>query len=183
MLLRLTTVSNNTAGRRGGGLAIGNPVAAVQLDHSIVANGAPQDLSAILVGPPVTLTANYSLIEAPGDSILVGANNLVGTDPLLGSLANNGGPTLTQRPLSGSPAIDAGNPAIPSPPTTDQRGFARIFGAAVDLGSVEGGAALVEVPALSWMGLLALAGLLGLASLWRLRRERSACQCSSTPLG
>ena len=55
MLLRLTTVTNNTAGRRGGGLAISNISAAVQLDHAIVANGAPQDLSAVFAGPPATL--------------------------------------------------------------------------------------------------------------------------------
>jgi hypothetical protein len=170
LLLRLTTVSNNTAGRKGGGLAVSNPSAAVQLDHSIVANGAPQDLSAIFLGPPVTFTANYSLIEAPGDSLLVGANNLVGVDPLLGPLASNGGPTLTHRPLPGSPAIDAGNPAIPSPPATDQRGFARIFGAAIDLGSVEARPELVEVPALSWAGLLALAALLFTLGVRRLRR-------------
>jgi hypothetical protein len=169
LLLRLTTVLNNTAGRKGGGLAVSNPTAAAQLDHSILANGAPQDLSAVFVGPPVTITANYSLIEAPGDSILVGANNLVGVDPLLGALASNGGPTLTHRPLPGSPVIDAGNPAIPSPPATDQRGFARISGAAIDLGSVE--TELVEVPALSPLGLLALAALLLLAGLWRLRRR------------
>ncbi len=173
LLLRLTTVSNNTAGRKGGGLAISNPSAAVQLDHSIVANGAPQDLSAVFSGTSATLTANYSLIEAPGDSILVGANNLIGIDPLLGSLANNGGPTLTQRPLAGSPVIDAGNPAIPSPPATDQRGFARIFGAAIDLGSVEGRPELVEVPALSRMGLLALAALLFTFGVRRLRRASS----------
>jgi len=100
----------------------------------------------------------------------VGANNLIGVDPLPGPLANNGGPTLTHRPLPGSPVIDAGNPAIPSPPATDQRGFPRIFGAAVDLGSVEVLPELIEVPALSQMGLLALAAALCLAALWRLRR-------------
>ena len=170
LLLRLTTVSNNTAGRTGGGLAVDNPAAAVQLDHSILANGAPQDVSAAgLVQGPLTLTANYSLIEAPGDTILVGANNLVGVDPLLGPLANNGGPTLTHLPLPGSPVIDAGNPAIPSPPATDQRGFPRIFGAAIDLGSVEVLPELIEVPALSQMGLLALGAALCLAGIWRLR--------------
>lgn len=173
LLLRLSTVSNNTAGRRGGGLAIGNLSAAIQLDHAIAANGAPQDLSAIFSGPPATFTANYSLIEAPGDSILVGANNLVGVDPLLGPLAGNGGPTLTHRPLAGSPVIDAGNPAIPGPPATDQRGFARIFGAAVDLGSVEALSELIEVPALSWTGLLVLAGLLFTVGARRLRRAGS----------
>jgi len=32
------------------------------------------------------------------------------TDPKLGALQNNGGPTMTGALLSGSPAIDAGNP-------------------------------------------------------------------------
>ena len=95
----------------------------------------------------------------------MGANNLIGVDPLLGSLANNGGPTLTHKPLPDSPVIDAGNPAIPAPPATDQRGFTRIFGAAVDLGSVEARPELVEVPTLSPAGLLALAALLSLAGL------------------
>ena len=41
--------------------------------------------------------------------------NLIGTagspiDPLLGPLANNGGPTMTHALLTGSPAIDAGDP-------------------------------------------------------------------------
>jgi hypothetical protein len=171
LLLRLTTILNNTAGRKGGSILIGDsPAAAIQLDHSIVANGAPEDLAALASGP-FSVAANYSLIEAPGSALLVGAHNLIGVDPLLGPLANNGGPTLTHRPLPGSPVIDAGNPAIPSPPATDQRGFPRIFGAAIDLGSVEALPELIEVPALSQMGLLALGAALCLAALWRLRRR------------
>ena len=104
----------------------------------------------------------------------MGANNLVGVDPLLGPLANNGGPTLTHQPLPGSPVIDAGDPAIPSPPATDQRGFARIFGAAVDLGSVEVQPELIEVPALSEWGLALLCALLFGAGARRLRRERAS---------
>ncbi|HEV7509600.1 MAG TPA: IPTL-CTERM sorting domain-containing protein [Thermoanaerobaculia bacterium] len=173
LLLRLTTVSNNTAGIRAGSIMVSEPTNQVQLDHAIVANGVPQDLASrqFAIFPP-TLTANYSLIEAPGDSVLVGAHNLVGADPLLGPLAGNGGPTLTHRPLPGSPVIDAGNPAIPSPPPTDQLGFARIFGPAVDLGSVEVGQELMGVPALSPAGLLVLAALLFALSVRRLRRER-----------
>ena len=58
------------------------------------------------------------------------AADLTGTtaSPLnanLGPLANNGGPTQTMLPLTGSPAIDAGsNSLIPSGITTDQRGLA-----------------------------------------------------------
>jgi hypothetical protein len=169
LLLRLTTVSNNTAGKIGGSLLLGGDTTA-RLDHSIVANGAPQDLAAFATDL-FSVTADYSLIEAPGGALLVGAHNLVGVDPLLGPLAGNGGPTLTHRPLSGSPVIDAGDPAIPSPPATDQRGFARIFGAAIDLGSVEVRPELAEVPALSQVGTLVLAALLFAAGVLRLRRR------------
>src|SRR5206468_417447 len=60
-----------------------------------------------------------------------------GTDPLLGPLANNGGPTLTYAPQVGSPVIDAGS--NPAGLTTDQRGtgFARVSGLATDIGAFE----------------------------------------------
>ena len=49
--------------------------------------------------------------------------SIYGVDPLLGPLANNGGPTQTMSPLPGSPAIDAGtNMAV----ATDQRGLSRV---------------------------------------------------------
>jgi hypothetical protein len=175
LLLRLTTVSNNTAGFDGGGILVAHPAVQAQLDHSIVANGTPQDVATLgspPVTPPATFTVNYSLIETIGDVLVVGANNLLGVDPLLGPLANNGGPTLTHLPLPGSPVINAGNPAIPSPPPTDQRGFARIVGTAVDLGSVEVQPATVEVPALSQVGILILSALLFAAGLWLLRQAR-----------
>lgn len=56
-------------------------------------------------------------------------------DPLLGPLEDNGGPTLTQAPQAGSPLIDAGDSA--DPPSTDQRGLARINGGEIDIGAVE----------------------------------------------
>jgi len=58
-------------------------------------------------------------------------------DPLLGPLANNGGPTLTHALLSGSPAINEGG--NPSALANDQRGsaFARVVGVQADIGAVE----------------------------------------------
>jgi hypothetical protein len=52
------------------------------------------------------------------------------TDPMLGPLQNNGGPTQTMALPSGSPAIDAGNPSGCKDGsghllTTDQRGYPR----------------------------------------------------------
>ena len=61
--------------------------------------------------------------------------SLNNTDPKLGPLADNGGPTLTMALLPGSPAIDAGDTA--AAPTTDQRGYPRHAGAAADIGAYE----------------------------------------------
>jgi hypothetical protein len=65
--------------------------------------------------------------------------NIVGVDnPELEPLQNNGGETETMYPLPGSPVINAGsNSEIPGGVTTDQRGYARIVGPAVDIGAVE----------------------------------------------
>lgn len=57
----------------------------------------------------------------------------VNTDPLLATLAGNGGPTETMALLPGSPAIDAGDAC----PATDQRDIARPQGGACDLGAYE----------------------------------------------
>ena len=70
--------------------------------------------------------------------------NIVGVDPLLGPLADNGGPTQTMALLAGSPAIDKGdNTLVPIDPstglpfTTDQRGFTRVVNGTVDIGAFE----------------------------------------------
>ena len=67
------------------------------------------------------------------------AGNLVGVDPMLGPLQNNGGPTPTMALLTGSPAIDAGS--NPLGLTADQRGYTpRAAGGAADIGAFELGA-------------------------------------------
>lgn len=63
-------------------------------------------------------------------------------DPSLGPLQNNGGPTQTHALLTGSPAIDAGNPGgctdnFGAILTTDQRGFPRPANGLCDVGAVE----------------------------------------------
>ena len=63
----------------------------------------------------------------------VSASNLA-----LGSLADNGGPTLTYMPQPGSYSIDKGNPAECSQFPVDQRGAQRPSGAC-DSGSIEAG--------------------------------------------
>ena len=81
-----------------------------EVTGSIIANNTAAtgpDLVA-LEGMPVS----YSLIENLGSMSIVGTGNIVGVDPMLGPLQDNGGPTWTHALLPGSPAIDAGDPAI-----------------------------------------------------------------------
>jgi HYR domain/Right handed beta helix region/PKD domain len=72
----------------------------------------------------------------------IGPGDMNNTNPLLGPLANNGGPTPTHMPLCNSPAIDAVPLADSTdvnsvPITTDQRGISRPQGAGSDIGAVE----------------------------------------------
>ncbi|MEI9959962.1 MAG: choice-of-anchor Q domain-containing protein [Limisphaerales bacterium] len=65
---------------------------------------------------------------------LIGGSSILTGNPLLAPLGNYGGPTQTMPPLPGSPAIDAGGSGILN---TDQRGYARPFGANPDIGAIE----------------------------------------------
>jgi hypothetical protein len=88
-------------------------------------------------------------------------------DPILGPLADNGGPTFTMALLHGSPALDAGDNSLLRPPyglKTDQRGFARKSGAQVDIGAFEfqyqnGGATRTAQPVIVAGGLVGSGGL------------------------
>ena len=74
-----------------------------------------------------------------------GTGDIMTTAPMLDPLANNGGPTETMAMQTGSPAIDAADLCDANLPTTDQRGFARVFGPAPDIGAYEYGAAPSDV--------------------------------------
>jgi large repetitive protein len=63
--------------------------------------------------------------------------DMTAADPQLGPLAANGGPTLTQAPANGSPAIDHGGTPATGCPAADQRGVSRPQGPACDIGAVE----------------------------------------------
>jgi len=62
-------------------------------------------------------------------------SDLVGIDPKLGPLQDNGGATMTHALLTGSPAIDAGDST--GAPSEDQRGVPRPQGRGVDIGAFE----------------------------------------------
>lgn len=137
-----TTIAANTATGTGGGVFVDSGTPA--LNNMIVADntaGTNNDLGG-------TFDASYSLIEAPGTATV---NNIVGnllnTDPQLGALANNGGPTQTKKPAGASPAVNAGNPAFAPPPAADQRGLARVVNGRIDMGAVEVNPGVIQLTA------------------------------------
>jgi hypothetical protein len=82
----------------------------------------------------VVTDAGYNICS-DGTAGFTATGSLTNTDPLLGPLANNGGPTLTIGLYAGSPALDR----IPSGyPPTDQRGVSRPQGPAAEVGAYEG---------------------------------------------
>jgi hypothetical protein len=134
-----STIANNEALARGGGLGVFN--GSIQLNHSIVAdNTAPEgpDIGAGLV------PLRYSLVENSSGFTPDSTFGILGTDPLLGPLADNGGPTQTHALMMGSIAIDNGELGV-SAPAFDQRGsgFDRIIDgngdtfAVIDMGAFE----------------------------------------------
>src|SRR5437660_5692658 len=114
-------ISNSTlSGNGAGGISNGFTVT---LQNSIVANNSPGNCSGTMTSNGYNLSNdNTCKFNRPGD--------LNSTDPKLGTLGNYGGPTQTIPLLSGSPAIDAGNPAgctdgLGHLLSTDQRGLPR----------------------------------------------------------
>jgi hypothetical protein len=57
------------------------------------------------------MTSNGYNLSSDGTCNFNSTGDLNNTDPKLGPLQDNGGPTQTMALLSGSPAIDAGNPS------------------------------------------------------------------------
>jgi len=130
-----TTISGNTADQDGPGIYAYDE-AHVNIVNSIVANSSP---GADLVddGYSSDFTVAYSLIENEDvATINAGGGNIFSQDPNLGPLQDNGGPTFTMKP-AGLPVVNAGDPAFTPPPSTDQRGFARVSGGRIDMGAVE----------------------------------------------
>ena len=84
-----------------------------------------------------TITDGGHNISSDGSLNFSATGSLNNTDPKLGSLANNGGFTLTVALLAGSPAIDKVNTNISECLPFDQRGVLRPFGLKCDIGAYE----------------------------------------------
>ena len=161
--VRHTTISNNMADSdqddSGSGGGVYTFYGRLDIDHSIIAanqvtaGGAPDmeidpnglggtrgviNLTNSLVGDNTNAELSESQVPDPDGNIIGGPTDGV-VDPLLGPLADNGGPTMTHALLDGSPAIDNGDQANATIPDFDQRGepFARIFNGEIDMGAFE----------------------------------------------
>jgi hypothetical protein len=87
-----------------------------------------------------TVTSHgYNLSSDNGGGFLTAAGDQINTNPMLGPFQDNGGPTFTHALLSGSPAINAGDPNFSPPPLYDQRGpaYNRVVNGRIDIGSFE----------------------------------------------
>lgn len=124
--LNFVTMSQNSAPVGG---AIYNDSGSFFLNNVILNEGA---VGVNCDGP---ITSNGFNISSDDSCGLNQAGDQSNVDPMLGPLADNGGPTLTHMPLSGSPAINTGQ--CIGGITTDQRGYARPQEIICDKGAVE----------------------------------------------
>ncbi len=147
-----STLSNNSAAAGGGAIYVNGGT--LDMRFSTLAGNSnpalrfPGDLRAAanlytLAGNIVAGTCSESIGSA-GHNLETGtscgftqATDKQNSNPQLGTLADNGGPTLTHLPQAGSPAINAGGTSCPA---TDQRGFQRPAAGACDMGAVEAAA-------------------------------------------
>ena len=129
-----STLSGNS-GTNGG--AINNRLGTLEIKSTILKRG---ESGSNIVNDSGTLTSGgYNLSSDDGSGYLIGPGDQINTDPLLGLLQNNGGPTFTHALLPGSPAIDTGDVNFTPPPLFDQRGpgFNRVVNGRIDKGSFE----------------------------------------------
>jgi len=129
-----STISDNRAST-GGGIVNGGSSAALEIGNTIL-NAGVSGANIFNNGGTVT-SLGYNLSSDNGGGFLTATGDQINTDPMLGPLQDNGGPTLTHAPQTGSLAINAGDPNFTPPPLYDQRGYPRVFGGRLDIGSVE----------------------------------------------
>lgn len=139
-----STMAGNVGDLRIDGASTGTPRAFLR--SSIFASPAPQF---VVVGGASVVSRGHnvstSLVPA-GEGGLIDLTDLSNLDPLLGPLADHGGPSPTMAITSASPAADAGDCDESSIlRSTDQRFHPRTEGLACDVGAFEADSAGVVV--------------------------------------
>jgi hypothetical protein len=126
----------------GGGLGLGNGTGRVEntiLAGNVEITGGVTTSTNCAPGPGLTSLGRN--IDTGTDCGLAdtipGQTDQSETNPQLGPLQNNGGPTMTIALGRGSPALDKVPAAAANCPSTDQRGVPRPQGSACDIGAFE----------------------------------------------
>ncbi|TVQ32690.1 MAG: hypothetical protein EA376_04815 [Phycisphaeraceae bacterium] len=148
------TFSGNTAMTSGGGVAISSQAGVTLRNCTIVGNSGGQNGAGLFAAFNSVLTITNSIVAGStggidasgpftdgGHNIFADGFNIshldsMDGDPMLGPLADNGGPTMTHALLKGSIAIDAGDCAD-GEVDVDQRGVSRPQGMGCDIGAYE----------------------------------------------
>ncbi|GMV81577.1 MAG: hypothetical protein AMXMBFR7_27610 [Planctomycetota bacterium] len=136
--IRNSTIASNQAAHYGGGLRASSSGVFSAISTIVADNTAGSHADFSNNGATLGTCTENLIEDANGHTLTDGANgNIVGADPALDSLADNGGPTQTHALGYGSVAIDAGS--NPVPVTNDQRGtgFPREFNGVADIGAFE----------------------------------------------
>jgi hypothetical protein len=147
-----TTFSGNSGNGAGSILSFAAMFpTTVQMGNTILKAGVSGP-NLVNGGVAVFISDGYNLCSDNGDGLLTNATDRINTEPLLGPLRDNGGPTPTMAPLPNSPAIDKGKSFGL---TTDQRGAPRPFdfssianasgGDGSDVGAFELGSPLLSI--------------------------------------
>jgi hypothetical protein len=159
MTISNSTFSNNFSGLGGGGLIASGPVSVLNSTFynnpgGNIVNGGTATINVkntILAGNPSnncvgTITSQGRNLEDAATCSFSGPGDLSNTDPIIGPLTDNGGPTPTHALLFGSPAINAGTNI--NCPSVDQRGVPRPLVGTCDIGAYEQGF-LIHLPLIS----------------------------------
>jgi len=129
---------------RGPGAGLGLAAGTARIQNSILAGNV--ELTGGLTtptncAPGTSLTSLGNNIDSGIDcglsDTIPGQNDQSDTNPLLGPLQNNGGPTMTMALAPGSPALGKIPAHGAGCPSTDQRGVPRPQGTACDVGAFE----------------------------------------------
>jgi hypothetical protein len=142
-----STIVDNEAAGWGGGVAMYSEYGSADVDlSSTIVDGNTAPTGSDLYDTPGYggFDVEFSLLgtTAGTNEFTNAGDNLIGVDPELAPLADNGGPTQTMRPANSSPLIDAGTA---NGLATDQRGRPRTVDQTsitdaddgTDIGSVE----------------------------------------------
>ena len=142
-----STITANTAVRAG----FYASYIPVEISHSIISGNEVGAYADVWDDSASDYDISWSIVDIETDiaetsgveaaAYTEGDGVVFSTEPGLGALADNGGPTLTHLPLDDSLALNTGNPDAEAGamgvPDTDQRGLARVSGTAIDIGAVE----------------------------------------------